>query len=142
MTTADPNIETAKPQRVDKWLWRARFFKTRTLASKLCSAGKVRVNRERITKPSHGVRPGDVLTFPQARRIRVVRIVKIGVRRGPAAEARMLFEDLSPEAAPEQPAPEQKVPAERVTRPGERARGAGRPTKAQRRAIDAFLRGR
>lgn len=84
--------------RIDKWLWQARFFKSRALATKLCAAGRVRVGGAVITKAHHPVRAGDVLTFPQARRIRVVRIAAPGVRRGPATEAHTLYEDLAPPA--------------------------------------------
>ena len=80
--------------RLDKWLWQARFFKTRSLSAKLVSGGHVRVNSEKVSKPAYAVGPGDVLTFPQAREIRVIRIVAIGERRGPAAEARALYHDL------------------------------------------------
>ncbi len=80
--------------RLDKWLWRARFFKTRAMASKLCAAGRVRIDGEVVTKAHAAIRPGHVLTFRQARDIRVVRIVALGARRGSAAEARTLYEDL------------------------------------------------
>lgn len=108
--------------RLDKWLWHARFFKTRGLATRLVSGGHVRVNGEKVSKAALSVGPGDVLTFPQAREVRVVRITAIALRRGPAAEARMLYEDLAPSTAPEP-----------------RPRGGGeRPTKRDRRAIDAL----
>jgi len=84
--------------RIDKWLWQARFFKSRSLATKLCSGGTVRVNRTPVAKPHQKVRIGDVLTFPQGRSVRVVRIVALGVRRGSAVEARALYDDLSPPA--------------------------------------------
>lgn len=84
--------------RMDKWLWQARFFKTRALASRLCVAARVRVNGVKIGKAHFGVRPGQVLTFPQGRRIRVVRVLALGVRRGSAKEASLLYEDLSDEA--------------------------------------------
>ncbi len=83
--------------RVDKWLWQARFFKTRRAASKLCLAGKVRLGGRAITKAHYALKPGDVLTFPQARRIRVVRVAALGQRRGPATEAATLYEDLAPD---------------------------------------------
>lgn len=84
--------------RMDKWLWQARFFKTRALASQVCLAGRVRVNGVKITKAHFAVRPGHVLTFPQGRRVRVVRVLALGVRRVSAKEAAMLYEDLSDEA--------------------------------------------
>lgn len=110
--------------RIDKWLWYARFFKTRSLAAKLCTAGSVRCSGAVVGKAHHTVRPGDVLTFPQGRHIRVVRIRALGTRRGPAPEAQALYEDLSP------PVPDTALPDPF------RAPGAGRPTKRDRRAID------
>lgn len=82
--------------RLDKWLWQARFFKTRSLSAKLVSGGHVRVNSQKVAKPAHAVGAGDVLTFPQAKRVRVIRIVGLGERRGPAPEAQGLYEDLAP----------------------------------------------
>ena len=69
--------------RLDKWLWHARFFKSRTLASKLCKSGKVRVNGELVKKAHVVVQPGDVLTFPLGPHIRLIKILKLGLRRGP-----------------------------------------------------------
>ena len=87
--------------RIDKWLWHARFFKSRTQASRLCQDGRVRVDGTVIGKANQPVRPGNVLTFPQARTIRVVRVLALGMRRGPASEARTLYEDiLEPAVAP------------------------------------------
>ena len=120
---------TADTRRLDVWLWYARFQKSRTLAAKLVAEGRVRINGERTAKPSHTVRAGDLLTFPAGNRIRLVRIVDLGNRRGPAPEARLLYEDLTPAAPPpgDAAAP---LPAE------ERPRGAGRPTKRDRRDTD------
>ena len=118
-------------QRVDKWLWYARFRKTRTMAAKLCEARKVRLNGNILSKPSHLVRPGDILTFPQGRQIKVVRIESVAKRRGPASEAATLYKDQSPDF---------KNSARtdsnwRGTVNAERAPGAGRPTKRDRRQI-------
>lgn len=82
--------------RIDKWLWRARFFKTRSLAAKVVSSG-VRVNGARTEKAHAQVRCGDVLTFKQAKAVRVVRVEAIGARRGPASEAQTLYTDLDAE---------------------------------------------
>ena len=82
--------------RLDKWLWHARFVKTRGLAARLVATGRVRVNGQRTAKPARPVGAGDVLTFAQGRQIRVVRIEAVGMRRGPAPEARMLFTELAP----------------------------------------------
>ena len=91
--------EAPVSQRLDKWLWIARFFRTRSLSASVCEKGRVRVNRMVVEKAHYAVRPGDVLTFPQADRIRVVRVTGIGPRRGSASDARLLYEDL--DAAPE-----------------------------------------
>jgi len=91
--------------RLDKWLWQARFCKSRTLAAALVAEGRVRVNSERVTRPARVIGPGDVLTFPQAGRIRVVRVLAPGDRRGPAAEAQALYADLDPVAPPPQGGP-------------------------------------
>ena len=80
--------------RLDKWLWQARFFKTRALAATLAGRRRIRVNSVIITKPHYRVRPGDVLTFPQGRTVRIVRVLELGIRRGPASEAQTLYEDL------------------------------------------------
>lgn len=113
-------------QRLDKWLWYARFFKSRSAAARLCVARRVRVNRAVVSKAHAVVKPGDVLTFPQGDHIRVVAVVAPGERRGPAAEARTLYDDLDPP-------PERKARCGAAA--GARDRGAGRPTKADRRAI-------
>ena len=84
----------ADTMRLDKWLWQARFFKTRGLAAAAVSAGMVRVNATRVTKPATSIRPGDGLSFAQGGRVRVIRVRALGTRRGPAPEARMLYLDL------------------------------------------------
>ncbi|MEQ8366481.1 MAG: RNA-binding S4 domain-containing protein [Roseicyclus sp.] len=110
--------------RIDKWLWQARFFKTRSLATRQVSAGHVRVNAARVVKPATGVGQGDVLTFPQGDRIRVIRIVSLATRRGPAPEAQALYDDLTPAPEPGHP--------DGATRVGPR------PTKKARRDMDAI----
>lgn len=114
--------EGAVPIRLDKWLWQARFFKTRTLAAKIVSGGHVRVNGAKTAKPAFRVVSGDTLTFPQGHDIRVVRVIAPGDRRGPAPEARTLYEDLTP--------PRETVP------PAPGFDGKGRPTKKDRRSLD------
>ena len=121
--------------RIDKWLWYARFFKSRTLAGGFVSGSKLRLNGEHVAKAHQAVRPGDVLTFPLGPYVRVIRIVELGTRRGPAPEARMLYEDLDP------PQPRKKDDPDRPGPVARREPGAGRPTKVERRAIDR-LRGR
>lgn len=97
-----PPPQARPTMRADKWLWFARFFKTRALASQLIASGHLRVNGSKSAKPARAIGPGDVLTFPQARRIRVVKVLALATRRGPACEAQALYEDLSP-AAPAAP---------------------------------------
>ncbi|MGB0496826.1 MAG: RNA-binding S4 domain-containing protein [Rubricella sp.] len=112
--------------RIDRWLWHARFFKTRSLAARIVADG-VRINGTRVTKPAAVVRVGDTLTFAQGRTVRLIRIEALGVRRGPAPEAQALYTDLDP-PTPRADTPEGSV-AERV---------GGRPTKKDRRSIDAL----
>ncbi|MDN5925918.1 MAG: RNA-binding S4 domain-containing protein [Hyphomicrobiales bacterium] len=111
-------------QRIDKWLFFARVTKSRSLAARLVLAGRVRVNREKVEQAAYPVKQGDVLTVTLDRRVLVYRILGSGVRRGPAVEARALYEDLTP-AVEETPGA-----------PPARAPGAGRPTKKERRALD------
>jgi ribosome-associated heat shock protein Hsp15 len=121
--------------RIDKWLWYTRFFKSRTLASKICDSGKVRVNGTLINKSHYKLSVGDVLTFPKENDVRVVKVIELGSRRGPAIEAQTLYEDLEPPDAPSVKA--EKVRGDARTSPvAERERGSGRPTKAERRAMD------
>ena len=117
--------------RIDKWLWQARFFKTRSLAAKIVASGRVRVNSQPIAKPAHAVGPDDVLTFPQAHEIRVVRVIAPGERRGPASEARLLYDDLDPPRPKSEREPQPHVP---------KYERGGRPTKKDRRALDQSRR--
>ncbi len=80
--------------RLDKWLWFARFFKTRSLAARFVDSGRVRINRQPVSKSAAQVGPGDVLTFPMGERVRVIQVLNIGLRRGPATEAQALYLDL------------------------------------------------
>ncbi|AGK59465.1 RNA-binding S4 domain-containing protein [Hyphomicrobium denitrificans 1NES1] len=124
-------------QRVDQWLWFARITKSRTLAQDLIARGKVRVNRIKIDKPSILVKPGDVLTLVVGPAVRSLEVLAIGARRGPAAEARLLFNDLTSAAPRSGAAAMSPEPAKSAARPD----GAGRPTKRDRRQIDK-LKGR
>jgi len=111
--------------RVDKWLWAARVFKTRSQASVACDGGKVDVNDE-AARPARRVRAGDliVVTLPRGRR-RILKVACVDDRRGSAEVAKALFEDLTP------PEP----PRLRQARPPWREPGTGRPTKRERRDI-------
>ena len=115
--------------RVDKWLWAARVFKTRSLATSACDGGKVDVN-DLAAKPAKGLRSGDVVrvTLPQGRR-RILKVAALDDRRGSATIARTLYEDLTP---PEPPRLRQAPPPRRLP-------GAGRPTKRERRAISRLM---
>lgn len=119
-------------QRLDKWLWYARIAKTRTQAAALVTSGKVRVNRDKVARASRLVRAGDVLTLAIHGRVRVLKIMAHGNRRGPAAEAQTLYADLSPPAAPGAGKP---LP---LLRPAARDKGSGRPTKRDRRRMEAW----
>lgn len=81
--------------RIDKWLWHARFCKTRALAQRTSSSGLIRLNGQRVSKASVEVKPGDTLTAPRGREVVAVRVVALGIRRGPPAEARALYEVLT-----------------------------------------------
>lgn len=93
--------------RIDVWLWRARFVKTRGLAADLVEAGAVRLTHHgrqtRLDKPSRTVHPGDELTFVQQGRVTAIRVEALGERRGPPVEARALYSDLSAPPAGEAP---------------------------------------
>jgi ribosome-associated heat shock protein Hsp15 len=121
-------LDGARRQRLDRWLFFSRAVKSRTLAQKLIESGVVRVNGQRSIDADHKVGAGDVLTMTVHDRLLVWRILDAGERRGPATEARALYEDISPPPLPRQPfyaiAP--------------REPGSGRPTKQQRRETDAL----
>ena len=117
-------------QRLDKWLWFSRFFKSRTLASRACKSSKIRINGQIATKASTTVKVDDVLTFPRGNHIRVVKILDLGQRRGPAAEASFLYDDLAPRLSSDKQSSDGSLVA------GQRDLGSGRPTKRERRAVD------
>lgn len=117
-------VELAAKIRLDKWLWQARFFKTRSLTAKVISAGHCRVNGNAVAKPAVAVSVGDTLTFPQGDDIRVIQVVALGVRRGPAPEAQALYTDLDP------PKPRERTPL------APKFDGGGRPSKKDRRVYD------
>lgn len=118
-------MSPARPTlRLDKWLWQARIVKTRSLAARLVGDGKVRVNSVRAAKPAQPVGLGDTLTVTQGRgAVRVVRVIGLGTRRGPASEAQLLYEDIG-STPPDAPA---GTP---------RAAPGGRPTGRDRRILD------
>jgi len=116
--------------RADKWLWFARFFKTRSLATKACTNGQIRIDGTIVSKANSKLKVGDVLTFAQGQHIRVIKVLALGIRRGPAVEAQALYEDLKP------PARDNKLPPDAQAA---RERGAGRPTKKERRALERLV---
>lgn len=92
-----PEEEGPDWQRLDKFLFHTRFVKTRAAASRLISAGRVRVNRQ-VTEKAHAkLRVGDVLTLALPMGVKVVRVANIGLRRGPAPEARLLYVEMTEE---------------------------------------------
>lgn len=113
-------------QRLDRWLWCARLAKTRSAATRLIADGKVRVNGERVRKPSRLVQYGDVITATPPERFVVWRVLDAVERRGPAPLARTIYEDLTP------PLEETQSDGSGETRVGRR------PTKRNRRRIDSF----
>ncbi|MGV6812910.1 MAG: RNA-binding S4 domain-containing protein [Brevirhabdus sp.] len=122
--------DTPTKTRLDKWLWHARFFKTRSLATKQVSGGHVRVNGDKVHKPSASIVPGDTLTFTAGRRVRIIRVLAPSTRRGPAPEAQALYDDLTPPEPPREIAPARDRGFD----------GKGRPTKKDRRAMDLSRR--
>jgi ribosome-associated heat shock protein Hsp15 len=109
--------------RIDRWLAAARLFKSRTIAQDACVAGHVRVNGQPV-RASHAVRVGDEVSASAPRGEVVLEIKALAERRLSPEEARALYVDHSPPPAPKEP------------RVAPRERGAGRPTKADRRALD------
>ena len=122
-------LDAPVKQRLDKWLFFSRALKSRTLAQKLIESGAVRVNSERTIDCDHKVGAGDVLTMTVHERLLVWRIRDAGTRRGPAPEAALLYEDLSPPPVP-------RGGDSFDTRVAPRDPGTGRPTKRERRDTD------
>jgi ribosome-associated heat shock protein Hsp15 len=102
-------MSAPEAQRIDKWLWHARFARTRGAAQTLAVSGHVRINREKVAAPSRLVRPGDILTLSLRGGVRVIEVTAIAERRGGAAEARSLYDDRT---GPETAAPPQGSAAE------------------------------
>ena len=86
--------DAAATLRLDKWLWQARFFRSRPEAMAEIHDGRVRINGQMTRKPGHVLRAGDVLTFAHGDQIRLIRVLTLGHRRGPVAEAQMMYLDL------------------------------------------------
>ena len=117
--------------RADRWLFFARFCKSRSIAAQLCQSGRLRISGQVVSKANHKLRVGDVVSFSQGRFLRIVRVERLGARRGPASEAQTLYADLKPLS--------EQTPVPRSASGGLRERGEGRPTKKDRRALDKLL---
>ncbi len=81
-------------QRLDKWLWCARFMKARSDCASLVAEGSVRINRQPTDKPHAKLRVGDVITLPLRNDVRVIEVLSLADRRGPAPEARLLYREI------------------------------------------------
>lgn len=119
-------VSSPEPVRLDKWLWAARAFKTRSLAQEACRGGHVTVN-DNTAAPARAVKIGDRIEIRKESRIFILEVKGLSDRRGPAPVARALYEDHSPPPPPREAEP-----------PAMRERGSGRPTKRDRRAISRF----
>ena len=117
--------------RLDTWLWYARFYKSRSLSSKVILSGKVRVNSNKIIKPASKVKINDVLTINHVNTVRIIQIESIGSRRGPASEAQALYNDLSPDVTA---ASKSKDVSEKSKKDTNK-----RPTKKDRRILDKIV---
>ncbi len=126
--------EKTEKVRLDKWLWAARFFKTRSLATEAINGGKVHVEGQRV-KPSREVHPGQTLTVRTGYLERTVVVRALSTRRGPAPEAAKLYEETE-----ESVERRENEAARRKAEHAFRDPGSGRPTKKERRQIHRFLR--
>ncbi len=128
---------SAQGQRLDQWMWFARLTKSRTLAQALIERGKVRVNKLKVDRASHWLKPGDAVTLSTGPQVRVLTVKAIGKRRGPATEAQTLYEELTPatDRTKSTPGQAQRVEATHAAdlATAVRPTGAGRPTKRERR---------
>jgi ribosome-associated heat shock protein Hsp15 len=131
---ATVDAEAAGRMRLDKWLWAARFYRTRSLAAQAVDAGQVRVNDERV-KPSHPVRAATRVTVRKEELTWSVEVLDVAERRGSATEAARLFQETTASAA----AREKALQERRVAREQALAAPGGRPTKRDRRKLEDFL---
>lgn len=118
--------------RIDKWLWAVRLYKTRTIATQACSAGKVRINDKPI-KPSRDVRTGEILTAVSGGLTKTVRVIGILENRVAAKLVNQFYEDLTPQSEYERAKDPNYTPF--IFRP----KGSGRPTKKERRSIEGLF---
>ena len=134
--SATPNRENGSEQkvRIDKWLWAARFFKTRSLASEAIKGGKVSVNNHRA-KPSRDLELGDVLILRQGFDEKTVVVRALSAKRGPASVAQQLYQETK-----ESIEKREKEKELRQLSAAQRPHGEGRPSKRERRLIHRFTR--
>ena len=125
--------DQSAPLRIDKWLWYARFFKSRALASRMVSSGRLRIDGDAVSKPHRHVQVGQTLIFPQGEVTRTIEVRALAKRRGPATEAQALYHDLDPPQKKDKSSDKLIIPAFEV-----RDAGSGRPTKRDRRLSDAL----
>jgi ribosome-associated heat shock protein Hsp15 len=126
------NADSSAAVRIDKWLWAARFFKTRSLATEAVNGGKVELNGLR-PKPSKEVKIGDQIRVRQGPFIHSVTVRGLSDRRGPASAAALLFEE-----SPESIADRERLREQHRLAPSVHREEGGRPTKKDRRAMSAF----
>lgn len=124
----DPNLEVA---RLDKWLWAARMFKTRSLASTACKAGHIKLNGD-SAKPSKTVKPGDRIEAVTPGGEKILEVVALAEKRGPYEAAKLLYADHTPPPPPKE---------EQIAVPT-RERGRGRPSKRERRILERLMGGK
>lgn len=129
MTPGDPHPPAG--QRIDKWLWAARFFKTRSLATDAVAGGKVQVDGERV-KPARLVRPGSMVRVRKGEVEFTVRVEGTAERRGPAQEAERLYQE-TPDSRRLR---EERAAGRRALAGSHPAQGAGRPSKRERRRLE------
>lgn len=125
-------LDSPDKVRIDKWLWAARFFKTRSLAADAIKNGKVQIAKDKI-KPSRDVQLGEIITIKQGPYIKQVEVLQLSARRGPASVAQTLYQEL-PDSIKER----EQTAIMRKAQPGLRNHGLGRPTKKERRQIIQF----
>ena len=125
-------VNTLQSLRIDKWLWAARFYKTRSLASDAVKTGKVLVDGEKA-KPSKEISVGNTITIRQAIFTKTIEVLVLSNRRGPATIAATLYQET-----PESVANRERLKEIQLAQPAIRRPGVGRPTKRERRQIIAF----
>ncbi|HEY0895782.1 MAG TPA: RNA-binding S4 domain-containing protein [Sphingobacteriaceae bacterium] len=127
-------MAAAEKLRIDKYLWAIRAFKTRSLATEACKAGRIKINGQSV-KPSHIVKEGETYTVQKGAERRIIRVTGLLERRVDAKTAVSFYEDLTP------PEETQRFKSMFHSPILQRDRGAGRPTKRDRREIDGLMDG-